>query len=188
MELTFIIISVFATVILALFTWRTWRISNEQHKLFHDPDLAIFSLDKGLYQFDKENEYDEDTIITYSALIVNHGRIPIIITNVWENISDEVGNRDMQSIFHIPPSIETEEERLLLEVPAVIPSNGFLICTRECDVKVFYEHLSAESRKQLLNSIIVKAEYYTTKDKPKIVNKRILLFVDKIKEIQLSST
>ncbi|UCG53874.1 MAG: hypothetical protein JSV32_04495 [Dehalococcoidia bacterium] len=185
MEISFIIISVIATVILAIFTWRTWRISNEQHKLYHDPDLSIFSLDKGLNQFEKEIEYDEDALLTYNALIVNHGRIPIVITDVWENISDEVDNKDLHGLFHVPPGVETGAKQLLLELPVVIPSGDFITCNRECEVKAFYKHLTEESRNQLSNSINVKIEYYTTKDAPKIVNKNIPLYVGRIKDIQL---
>lgn len=188
MEVAAIIVSAIAAITIALFTWRTWlvsnaqhKLSNEQHKLYHDPDLAVFSLSQGLDQFDKVNDYNEDNLITYNALIVNHGRIPIVITDVWEKITDDIDNKDIQGLFHIPPGIETEGKKLLLELPAVVPSGDFLICTRDCKAKVFFEHLSDSSRKQLLNSLIVKIEYYTTMDRPKITKRRILLYTDKIK-------
>lgn len=37
------IISAITAVVIAIFAWRTWKISNIQHKMCHDPDLRVYS-------------------------------------------------------------------------------------------------------------------------------------------------
>jgi hypothetical protein len=127
------IIMAIATIFLALFTWRTWKISNEQHKLYHDPDLNAHPLvqpEAGETPFSFESLNEADLIIDYSIVLVNPGRVPIVITHIEERLllSDGVEFEIVMN-FRTPPS-ENLTNVYMSNLPGVIGSGDLLICRK----------------------------------------------------------
>jgi hypothetical protein len=123
-----------ATVFLAIFTWRTWKISAEQHKLYHDPDLTIYPLiqpEAGEKSFSSKLLNETSNIhINYSVILVNPGRVPIVITHIKERLLLSDGKEsEITMNFESPPS-DGSSRAYMVTIPSVIGGGDFSICRR----------------------------------------------------------
>lgn len=112
MESAFIIISAISTTLIAIFAWRSWKISIQQHKMYYDPDLRVYPLVQR-----------RGFVLTfgYGVILVNPGRVPITITEIKEPKIARLQWDFMQ---------QKRSERVMNELPWVIEGGNFVTCIR----------------------------------------------------------
>jgi len=175
-NIAFVALMAVATAFLALFTWRTWKISNEQHKLYHDPDLTTYPLiriEAGEKFFSTESLQKTSAIrINYSIILVNPGRVPIVITDMKENLSLSNGEEDeIEMNFKSPPS-DSSSRAYMVSIPSVIGGGDFLICRRFFDIG---KHDIPNDMKPLITEFMYIEINYTVGNRMKSAIQQVLL-------------
>ncbi|TES84361.1 MAG: hypothetical protein E3J92_01540 [Dehalococcoidia bacterium] len=135
-----------ATALLAIFTWRTWKISAEQHKLYHDPDLTTYCYtepETGEKTASKGSFKDADAI-TYDVILVNPGRVPIVVTNVKETLllDGDTSRQEVLMDFRQPPS-QRPARIFMSNMPWVVGNGDFSICRRKLILSPKWKSLSS---------------------------------------------
>jgi len=113
------LLSTCAVIVMAIFTWKMWKISSLQHKMYHDPDLKCFC-----YPFKYNSEslqpfMKEANSISYEIILVNPGRVPIVITDIREKVFIEEFKKEGGIVMNYEPS---ERPRSISNLPWVIES------------------------------------------------------------------
>ena len=170
LNLISIIIMAIATVLLAVFTWRIWKISNEQHRLYHDPDLAIYSL-SGVEE--DEEPFSSGSIkdahrIGYAVMLINPGTIPVIVRNIKETLITE-GIEDYKAVFATPSGLEVTHN-LITDFPAVVGGGESSIYHGSCKLSDIPENTKAK----ILGVVRIRIEYQAG-ERIKFVNRVIPL-------------
>jgi hypothetical protein len=148
-----VIVSTAATAAIAVFAWRTWKLSDAQHKLYNDPELRIHpwpeadiastagaNVALGLASSIEEKR-DRVQYVQYQVGLVNPGSVPITVTDIREDAitADSCHHRlSMRpaSPLHSPPGW-----RFMSDVPSFISGREFAICSRWLSLVGEYEGL-----------------------------------------------
>jgi hypothetical protein len=135
--------SVMAAAALAtvVFAWRTWKLSDAQHRLQHDPELKIYAwpeaeiatttdalLTVALAATEREKR-SAAAYVEYRFALVNPGRVPVMVTDVKEEpVEAEGAHRQVEMRF--PYFREPPVSQVMSGLPWLVPAQEFAVCWR----------------------------------------------------------
>lgn len=151
------LISTCAVIVMAFFAWQMWKIASLQHKMYHDPDLSCFCYPSAGTQ-NYIQHFKEGNSISYEIILVNPGRMPIVITDIREKVFVEEFKKEVDIVMNYEPSKCLQN---ISKLPWVIESDNFARYCRKANTwdnqhlrekrfrpKVKLEYFVGEKRKE----------------------------------------
>jgi hypothetical protein len=141
-----------ATAVMAVFAWRTWKLSDLQHKLYNDPELMIHPWPEaemagsarslvGLGFAEEGGKPPDPRYVQYQVALVNPGSVAITVTEVGEYRATPGASQQVLPMqFTRPPA--RPPGVFMFDVPWVIPGRTVAICSRWLSLSGEYDGLT----------------------------------------------